>query len=149
VLERRGEDVSVYPTSNDLFSSEDGITVVGFVPDAAADSPYFMLDEHAYARFALDPPPEIPPSLLRSYEGRYRFEDEDTATTWLQDGTLHLSFSWLGEGYSCVPLSETKFATDAGLVEFRRDQNGSVTLVWSGAVVAERLVDETGMTSFH
>ena len=136
VLDRWDKTIELYASQPDLFTDKDGTVAVGFVPTAGEPPEYFMLDKHAYCRFELDAAPAAPPSVLQSYVGSYRFDDGDAATVWLDDGGLVLSLSWLEGQYPCISLTQTKFASDTGLVEFRPGPDGVPALVLAGGIVA-------------
>jgi len=142
VVERQGEYIDLRPARDNLFMSQDSSVVVGFVLETTQAPQYFMLDEHVYSRFEPQAAVELASSTMEAYRGHYRFDDGDSAAVWIQHGTLYLSLSWLDGHHQCIPLSERKFASAVGLVEFRLHPQGHYVLVWAGGVLTERLIEE-------
>lgn len=143
VVERQGECIDLHPAHDNLFMSRDSSMVVGFVPETTHVPQYFMLDEHVYSRFERHTMVELPLPTLEAYTGHYRFEDGDTATAWIHHDTLYLSLSWVDGHHRCIPLTDRKFASAVGLVEFRLQPQGHFVLVWAGDVLTERLIGES------
>jgi len=140
-LERPGNTVALHAVDDYRFTSADGTVSVGFVPQAAGPSQYFMFDEHAYRRLDRDASPQVPRSVLESYVGAYLFDDGDTVTMRLKDDRLHASFSWLPGEHDCIALDDTHFAPGPGVIEFRQRQDGEFFLLYLGFVTARRILD--------
>jgi CubicO group peptidase (beta-lactamase class C family) len=122
-----------------IWSNDAATTTLGVI--SGHDDRYFILDEHVYERFAAESVTPLAEDALRGYVGTYRFDDGDTAVARLLSGSLMLSFSWFGDETTCIPVGDDCFATEFGLIRFRRSNGIAVALEYEGFVPAHRVGD--------
>lgn len=105
------------PDSTDLVS-------VGFVPEGQSPAQYVQINNSPCQRLAHEVPTITPGDALKAYPGRY--SGVETLIIRLQEDRLSVYSEDTGQEMPCVPLSDTLFACDEGLVEFLIEEGGSV-----------------------
>jgi len=110
-----------------------GATIsVGFVPEGNQAVRYLTLDSSPCERFKPDPSFRPDPAAWTAYAGRY--SGDDTLTVRVKGGRLLAHSENEGVEMSSVALSNTRFACDAGLLEFQVAADGSVPSLKFGRV---------------
>jgi uncharacterized protein (DUF433 family) len=110
-----------------LYAGEkvDGEVVsVGFVPEDKGTVAYLQVNSSPCRRFPPDAVPRLRPESWRGYSGRYT--GVETVAVRAEGDGLGLYSEEVDKWMRLVPLSNTRFACDVGLIEFQVAEDGSV-----------------------
>jgi len=113
-------------------AGEEGIISVGFVPEGGRPVRYLMIDSSPGERYEPDRSFRPDPAAWQGYAGRYT--GVEGLTVRLEGGRLLAYSDDEGAEVPCVPLSNTLFACDVGLMEFQVAADGSVPSLKFGRV---------------
>ncbi len=136
ILTRNGKEFTLRQMSGITFVGEatDGERVaVGFPGLASEEASYVVVDDGPCQRVAT--PPVIPPnlSLWQAFVGTYRLPEaalvnDDTFVVSLKIDIV--SLTWRGTTVPCIPLENTRFASDFGLIRFTAATEGPLLEIW-------------------
>jgi CubicO group peptidase (beta-lactamase class C family) len=130
-----GEAIPLRALRPDLYAGEraDGETVsVGFVPEDDNVVQYIEVSSSPCRRFQPDPAPVLRPETWPAYAGKYTGVEKVAVRA--QGNRLYLYSEDMDKEMPMVPLSNTRFACNVGLIEFQVAGDGSVPALRYGDV---------------
>ncbi len=132
MLTLNGEAIPLDRVSGDCYSGRKpggGSVSVGFLPGAADQTKYLMMDGMLCARFDQATAPDV--GTWAEHAGIYR-GDIDIWTLRFADGQLLIYSDDERTEVPCIPLDEHRFACAFGLFEFACDANGRAVALRGG-----------------
>lgn len=135
-LNWNGEALPLSPTRDDLYfggRSGNGETVsVGFIAEAGEPVQYIQVNSSPCLRIQYDTTWTPAPETWQAYIGKYTGVEKVAVR--IEDDQLFLYSEDVDKEMLCVPLSNTCFACDVGLVEFHVADDGRVPSLRLGKV---------------
>ena len=145
-LNWNGEVLPLSALRSDLYYGHrhgNGETVsVGFVQELDGPVQYIQVNSSPCRRFGPEPCWVPEPDTWRAFAGRYAGVEKITVR--VQDDRLFAYLEHVDKEMPCVPLSNTCFACDVGLVEFDVAQDGKVPSLRFGRVYTLDRVSHSG-----
>ncbi|MEJ2209718.1 MAG: serine hydrolase [Anaerolineae bacterium] len=136
VLDWNGERLVLHPRRDDLYwgrkPGSDGVVSIGFVTPAGGPVEYVQINSSPCRRFDPDTSWLPDPGGWAAYEGRYA--GVENLTVRFEGGQLLVYSEDEGREMPAVPLSDTRFACDVGLLEFQVAADGAVPSLRFGNV---------------
>jgi CubicO group peptidase (beta-lactamase class C family) len=136
ILTRNGKGFTLRQMGENEFAGEaaDGEQIaIGFPGPASGEALYVIVDDGPCQRVAT--PQVIPPnpSLWQPFVGTYRLPEaalvnDNTFVVSLSNGII--SLAWKGTTVPCIPLENTRFACDFGLMRFAAAPEGPLLELW-------------------
>ena len=147
-LTLNGETIPLVPRRRDLYSGtrqDRGKPVsVGFILEAKGNVEHILVDSWPCKRIDRNRLESPSPSTWAEYAGSYTGAGDVTVRVNAEQ--LLVYSEWFDEEKVYIPISNTLFASDWGLIEFQVVKDGTVPTLLSGGVTLTRAADE-GTTS--
>ena len=128
VLNWNGQEVGLLPLRDDLFFGQRAgsrdLVSVGFVPEGKSAAQYVQINSSPCRRLAHEVSTIAPSAAWRAYPGTY--SGVETLVVHLEEDGLRVYSEDAGREMPCVPLNDTLFACDVGMLEFLIDERGTV-----------------------
>ena len=139
-LTLNGDTIPLSPMREDLYSGtrqESGRPVaVGFIFEDQEDVEHILVDSWPCRRISRDGLESPASSTWGAYGGTYA--GSGTLTVRIDGEELLVHSEWNDEEKVYVPISNTLFASDWGLIEFQVEEDGTVSSLLSGGVTLTR-----------
>ena len=132
ILELNGHRVLLSAFRKDLYfghrSGSAEAVSVGFIPEQVGPTQFLMVDGSPCQRIQGKPAFVPDPTVWKAYVGTYtrRIGYLDTLRVRVADNRLFVHSKELSREVACLPLNDTRFACDIGLIEFQVDGDGTV-----------------------
>jgi CubicO group peptidase (beta-lactamase class C family) len=127
-LNWNGQAMRLQALRDDLYfgqrAGSTDLASVGFVPEGKSAAQYVQINSSPCRRLAHEVPTIAPGAACRAYPGTY--SGVETLIVHLEEDGLSVYAEDTGQEMPCVPLSDTLFACDVGLLEFLIDERGAV-----------------------
>lgn len=131
VLERNGASTPLEAVEGGLYRA--GATPVRFLDEPGRPAEYVVIDSTPHRRLERDPAFVPDPRAWERYEGEYiewRIDPYPVRVR-VHDGELRVH--WWGDEVACTPLSDARFVSSYGLIEFEGGEAEAPVLVTGGA----------------